>query len=99
MATTKNIAATPDNSIIIENGDRPPEHSTTATVLENPNFIKDFRSHAVVNRDHSSYTAAIESKKYHRSQRDEVKSLGEKIDSLERALTGLISAAAAIEKE
>jgi hypothetical protein len=95
---TENATVTSDNSIIIRHDDRPPENITTAVVLENPNFYRDFKSHAVVNRDHSSYTAAMASKTYHRSQRNEIKSLGEKIDSLERALTRLISAAA-IEKE
>lgn len=80
----------PANSIIIEDADKVPDDITSAIVLEDPNLIRDLRSHAVVNRDHSGYTAAMASKTYHRSQRDEVKSLREKIDNLESMLARLL---------
>ena len=64
--------------------------ATIAIIEENPNLIKDLRSHAVVNRDNSSYMAAVASKHYHRSQRDEVQSLKEKIDNLEKLIAQLL---------
>ena len=64
--------------------------ATIAIIEENPNLIKDLRSHAVVNRDNSSYMAAVASKHYHRTQRNEVESLKEKIDNLERLIAQLL---------
>lgn len=61
-----------------------------AVIQENPNLVKDLKSHAVVNRDNSSYMAAVASKHYHRSQRDEVQSLKEKIDNLEKLIAQLL---------
>jgi hypothetical protein len=84
----------PAGSIIIEDADKVPDDITSAIVLEDRNLIRDLRSHAVVNRDHSGYTAAMVSKTYHRMQRDEVKSLREKIDNLESILIRLLPAEA-----
>ena len=61
-----------------------------AIIEDNPNLVKDLRSHAVVNRDNSSYMAAVASKHYHRSQRNEVQSLKEKIDNLEKLIAQLL---------
>jgi hypothetical protein len=67
------------------------KNEDTLMIQDNPSLIKDLRSHAVVNRDNSAYTAVLESKRYHRDQRDEIKNLREKIDNLEIMLAKVLN--------
>lgn len=68
-----------------------PENKDTLVILDNPSLVKDLRSHAVINRDNSAYTAVLESKRYHRDQKDEIKNLREKIDNLEIMLAKVLN--------
>ena len=81
-----------ERGVIIAQGDKPPMDITTAVILDNPDLIKDFRSHAIVNRDHSSYNAAITSKLYRRSQKNDIEYLKTKIESLEKLLINIVAA-------
>lgn len=62
-----------------------------ATIVENPSLVKDLTSHAILNRDHSAYEAAVKFRQYSKQSKETVIELSDRVAQLENLVRDLIS--------
>lgn len=76
-------------TIFVDSNTVIPKDVTTLEIQDHPDLIVDLQSHAVINRDNSSYIAALESKRYRQNQRDDIQSMRQRMEKLELLISQL----------
>lgn len=90
MAKVRTSKKTPKVSTIVPN-DGAKSPVKVATIAENPTFVKDLSSHAILNRDHSAYQAALKFRQHSKNHKKTVVDLSSRVTQLENLVQDLIS--------
>jgi len=91
MAKARTSKKTPKAAPITE--EVIPSTAKVATIVENPTFVKDLSSHAILNRDHSAYQAALKFRQHSKNHKKLVTDLSGRVAQLETLVRELISQA------
>jgi hypothetical protein len=89
MAKVRTTKKTPKAAPIAE--DAVKSSAKVATIVENPTFVKDLSSHAILNRDHSAYQAALKFRQHSKNHKKTVVDLSSRVAQLESLVQDLIS--------